>query len=208
VLYSEEFEAPDFGYPMVVKPLCGASSIGLRLVHNEQELCTAVAENLATLAEPVLVEQYLAGREINIGVLGNQPGQAFPPVEVVVGVEGPPIYTFEDKNGIATRKLELICPAPLSDLLAEQAQNLALQAFEVLKCRDWARVEMRLDETGQLQLLEVNTIPGLGARASLPIAAELMGMDYVALIQRLVDIVVARYQQQPVQQALQHKYRK
>jgi D-alanine-D-alanine ligase len=208
VLYSNEFEAPDFGYPMVVKPIYGASSIGLRLVHNEQELCTAVAENLATLAEPVLVERYLAGREINIGVLGNRPGLALPPVEVVVGVEGPPIYTFEDKNGIATRKLELICPAPLSGLLAEQAQKLALQAFEVLNCRDWARVEMRLDETGQLQLLEVNTIPGLGARASLPIAAELKGMDYVALIQRLVDIVVERYQQQPVAQTLQPKYSK
>ena len=200
VLYSSEFEAPDFGYPMVVKPLLGASSIGLRLVHNEQELRTAVAENLAAINEPMLVERYLAGREINVGVLGNRPGQALPAVEVVVGKAGPPIYTLEDKSGIANRELDMICPAPLPDPLTEQAQKLALQAFEVLKCRDWARVEMRLDKAGQLQLLEVNTIPGLGKRASLPVAAEQLGLNFVALTQRLVDIVVERYQPQSLSQ--------
>lgn len=197
VLHSNEFAAPDFDYPLVVKPLGGASSIGLRLAHNEQELRTAVAENLAAFVEPVLVERYVAGREINIGVLGNQPGRAMPIVEVLLGEEGPPLYTFEDKKGLASRPLKQVCPASLSKQLAKQAQQLALNAFEVLCCRDWARVEMLIDESGKLQLLEVNTIPGLGERASLPIAAETIGMDYVALLQRLVDIAAERYHNVP-----------
>jgi D-alanine-D-alanine ligase len=190
---SNAFVSPDLGYPLVVKPMCGALSVGLRLVDSEQALRTAVADNLATLGEPVLLERFVAGREINVGVLGNQPAEALPAVEVVVGDGGPPIYTFEDKHGTGTRDVEMICPAPIPGQVAEQAQQLALQAFALLNCRDWARVDMRLYENGQLQLLEVNTIPGLGKGSSLPVAAEATGMDITMLVQRLVEIAVERY---------------
>jgi D-alanine-D-alanine ligase len=113
---------------------------------------------------------------------------------VVLGPEGPPLYTFDDKHAKAKRRLELICPAPVSKALGAEARAIALRAFTALNCRDWARVEMRLDAHDDLQLLEVNTIPGLGSIASFPAAARVAGMEGLpAIVQRLVEVAVERY---------------
>jgi D-alanine-D-alanine ligase len=197
IAQSGDFNDPGLGYPVVVKPVAGASSLGLHWVHNERELREAVREDLALFGEPALVERYIEGREINVGVLGNDPPRPLPPVEVEIGEGGPPIYTAADKHGTATREFRLHCPALLPEALSRRAQALAVSAFRVLNCRDWARVEMRLDARGELQLLEVNTIPGLGPNSSLPAAAQHVGLaDLPALVQRLVDIALARYRRQ------------
>jgi D-alanine-D-alanine ligase len=198
VLHAAQFLPPDFGYPLVVKPIAEAGSYGVRLVENEAELKAAVAEDLGAFHQPVLVEKYLAGPEFNVSVLGNGPdAEALPPVEVVLEEAGPPIYTMEDKHGKATRKLQLLCPAQIPDVLAAELRHLALEAFAALRCLDWARVEFRLDGDGRPQLMEVNTLPGLGAQSSLPAAAAQAGMpDLSDIVQRLVDIAIARYQQE------------
>lgn len=198
VLHSPDFPEPGLGYPVIAKPVQGASSLGLSLAHNIAELRTAAEENLKQFCEPVLVEQFVGGRELNVSILGNQPPQALPVVEVILGKGGPPVYAAEDKHGWAERKLQLVCPAPIPDTLAERAQQLALKAFAALDCRDWARVEMRIDDAGQLQLLEVNTIPGISPTASFPVAAKQAGIeDLPSLVQRLVDVAVERYRTDP-----------
>jgi D-alanine-D-alanine ligase len=198
VFHSAAITEPALGYPLIVKPVGQASSLGLKLVHNEEELGTAVRENLRIFDEPVMAECFVGGREINVSVLGNRPGEVLPPVEVVLGEEGSPIYTSEDKDGTARRQFKLECPANVSTDLATEAQRLALEAFAALSCRDWARIEFRIDGEGRLQLLEVNTIPGLGILSSLPAAAKQAGIkDLPALVQRLVDIAVERYNGEP-----------
>jgi len=193
-IHAPDFTAPDLPYPLVVKPVCGASSLGLQFVNNEQELRTAVLDDLRRFAEPVLVEQFVPGREIGIGIIGNDPPEMLPPLEVVLGPEGPPVYTRADKDGDGGRRMELLCPAPVSDRLAARARELALAAFVALDCRDWARVELRIDDRGDLQLLEVNTIPGIGEISSMRAAARVAGMeDLAALVQRLVEVATARY---------------
>lgn len=195
ILHSPDFDVPHIGYPLVVKPVAEASSLGVKLVNNEEGLRAAVLENLEIFHTPIMAEQFIKGREISVSVLGNEPGETLPPVEVVLGEGGSPIYTTEDKDGTDGRGFQLICPASLPHKLEEQARYLALKAFAVLSCKDWARVEFRLDRDNQLQILELNTIPGLGAFSSLPAAAKEAGLaDLGSLVQRLVDIAVQRYQ--------------
>jgi D-alanine-D-alanine ligase len=196
VIRSEEFPRPGFDYPLIAKPVGGASSFGVRFIQSEQELREAVIENLRRFGEPVLVEPYIEGREINVSIIGNQSPEALPVVEVVLGENGPPIYALEDKHGLAERPLHLACPAVIPAKLANRARELALKAFAVLGCRDWARVEFRIGAHEELQLLEVNTIPGLGPESSLPASALQAGIkDFPALLKQVVETAVARYQQ-------------
>lgn len=198
VFHSAETRDPGLGFPVIVKPVAQASSLGLRLVNDAKELRAAVTENLEVFQEPVIAERFIGGREINVSVLGNTAPQALPVVEVLLGQNGLPVYTSADKDGTAQRELKLECPAALPADLAADAQRLAVRAFTTLGCRDWARVEFRLDEAGQLQIIEINTMPGLGTISSLPAAAAQTGMpDLPTLLQRLVDIAVERYQRQP-----------
>ncbi len=188
---------PGFEYPLVVKPLAEASSLGVRFVHNPGQMRAAVAETLARFQQPIMLERFVAGREFNVSIIGNGPtAQTLPPVEVLLGGEGLPIYSTDDKRGAAGRKLELIVPAPVPARLAEQLLHLAREAFAVLQCRDWARIEFRQSSEGRLYVLEVNTQPGLGSRASLPAAARVAGMkDLPAVLEQLVAAAVARYRQ-------------
>ncbi|WJW76398.1 ATP-grasp domain-containing protein [Thiohalobacter sp. IOR34] len=202
VVRDADFPAPAIGYPLVVKPVAEASSHGVWLVHDEAELRARVREDLQRFHEPVMLERFLPGRELNVSLIGNGPAlQALPPVEVVLEKRGLPLYTREDKAGIAERRFELHCPAPIPPELSERLQQLAVAAFRALNCRDWARVEFRLDAAGQPYLLEVNTIPGLGRIASMPVAAQQAGIEtFPALIQRLVEVAVERYRRAPLRQ--------
>lgn len=194
--HDTDFAAPDFGYPHVVKPVAEGSSLGVCFVNNEKEMRQAVKDNLKRFRTPVMVERYVDGREINVSVIGNCPGTALAPVEVILGAEGPPIYTLEDKERTANRRFDLLCPASIPASIAAEAQQFTIKAFNVLGCRDWARVEMKLDEFCQLQLIELNTIPGLGAYSSLPASASHAGMVRLPmLVQRLVDVALERYGQ-------------
>ena len=110
VLDAPGFTVPDITYPLIVKPKNEAVSFGIKIVNNERELREAADKIFDTFGQPVLVEQYIDGREINVGLLGNNPPEAFLPAEILFG-EGPPIYTFEDKTRKSGRKIKVVCPA-------------------------------------------------------------------------------------------------
>jgi D-alanine-D-alanine ligase len=194
VLDSPEAEVPELAYPMIIKPKNEAVSFGIRIVNDEQELREGAAEIFKKFQQPVLVEQYIEGREINVGLLGNGPVvEAFTPAEIVFGEGGPKIYTYEDKVRRSGREISVVCPAPLDDALTAHAQEIAIRAFKVLGCYDCARVDMRLDDQGALYILEVNSLPSLGEHGSYVEAARFMGLDFPALVNRLVDVASARY---------------
>ena len=179
-------------YPLIVKPKDEAVSFGLRIVNNEEELREGVKTIYETFHTPTLVEEYIDGREINIGLLGNNPVQALPPVELSFG-EGLQIYTYEDKVNTSGRTVEKICPAPLTDSQTQQLKQLAIDTFNVLGCFDSARVDFRLDKDGNPFILEVNSMASLGANGSFVYAAAKMGLDYVSLMNRLIEITCERY---------------
>jgi D-alanine-D-alanine ligase len=192
VLESRDDEVPPLTYPLIVKPKNESTSFGIRVVQNEAELREAAGVIFDEFNQPVLVEQFIDGREINVGLLGNSPPEVLPPAELLFG-DGPRIYTLEDKRQKSGRTVEVQCPADLSADIDEKARSLARKAFQVLGCVDCARVDMRLDDEGNLYILEINSLPSLGEHGSFTHAAEAVGLDYPALVNRLVDEASARY---------------
>jgi D-alanine-D-alanine ligase len=193
VLDTPDSPAPDLKYPLIVKPKNEAVSFGLRIVRSEKELREGAAVIFETFQQPVLVECYIPGKEINVGLLGNNPPETLPPVMIDFGKKGPAIYTLEDKRGTSGREVRHLCPAPVSEATAQRARELAVAAFTVLGCSDCARVDMRLDKRGNLFILEVNSLPSLGEDASYVNAAEHVGLDFTGLVNRLVEVASARY---------------
>ncbi|MGD2109429.1 MAG: ATP-grasp domain-containing protein [Phycisphaerae bacterium] len=180
-------------YPLIIKPKNEAVSFGLKVVHDEDELRKGAEVIYGEFHQPILVEQYIDGREVNVGLLGNGPPEAMPPVELVFGGEGPAIYTYEDKTHKSGRTVSHRCPAPIGDKLLEQASDLAVRAFTALGCADCARVDMRLDDKGQLYILEVNSLPSMGEHGSYLIGAAEVGLDFAGVVNRLVEAASVRY---------------
>jgi D-alanine-D-alanine ligase len=193
VLDTPDFELPELVFPLIVKPKNEAVSFGIRVVENEKELREAAGTIFSTFEQPVLAEQFIKGREINVGLLGNNPPRAFPPAELTFGEEGPQIYTYEDKMRKSGREIGVSCPAGLPKGVAARAQDIAVGAFNALGCYDCGRVDMRLDADGGLYLLEINSLPSLGEHGSFIAAAAAVGMDFPTLVNSLVEAASARY---------------
>ncbi|MEW8287775.1 MAG: ATP-grasp domain-containing protein [Candidatus Thiodiazotropha endolucinida] len=194
VLDASDFEMPDLEFPLIVKPKNESVSFGIRIVNDEAELREAAETIFKEFNQPVLAEQYIEGREINIGLLGNGSTlETFQPAELIFGEGGPNIYTEDDKKRKSGREVGVICPAPLEDEVAAEAQAIARKAFSVLGCYDCARVDMRMDAGGNLYVLEVNSLPSLGEHGSYVAAADSMGLNFTGLVNRLVEVASARY---------------
>ena len=183
----------DLAYPLIVKPKNESVSFGVRIVDNEKELRQAIQVIGKEYQQPTLVEQYIKGREINVGLIGNNPTEALTPVELTFGRNGPPIYTYEDKTRQSARKIGYKCPASITKKQIAEAQDLARRAFEALGCYDFARVDMRLDKKGNFYILEVNSLPSLGEHGSYLVGAKHLGLDFTSVVNRLVEAASARY---------------
>jgi D-alanine-D-alanine ligase len=193
VLQTLDFDPPDLAYPLVVKPKNEAVSFGLKIVHDEEELREGARVIFEKFNQAVLAERYIEGREINVGLLGNNPPEVLPPVELLFGEGGPRIYSYEDKTRKSGREVGWECPAPIGDKLTLEAGALARRTFDVLGCYDCARVDMRLDEAGTLYVLEVNSLPSMGEHGSYTIGARQAGLQFDDLVCRLVEVASARY---------------
>jgi len=150
---------PPFEYPLFVKPVAGRGSAGINdasVVHNYDQLVGEVVERLETIGQPVLIERFLRGREITLGVLGNENARTLPPLEIVYR-KGDITLTFEKKE---LDNDSFLCPAPLTARETKMMQQLALQAYRVLGFRDFGRIDTILTEEGPF-LLEGNTFAGL-----------------------------------------------
>ena len=193
VLDAPGFEMPGLKFPLIVKPKNEAVSFGIQVCRSEKELRDAADAIFEKFEQPVLVERYISGREVNVGLLGNNPPEALPPAELKFGRRGPQIYTYEDKMRKSGREITIECPAAIGDELTAKAQDLAKRAFAVLGCYDCARVDMRLDSDGDLYILEVNSLPSMGAHGSYVEGAAQVGLDFAGLCNRLVEVASARY---------------
>ena len=193
VLETPEVPIPgDLPYPMVVKPKNEAVSFGLAVVDDESELRASAKVIFDRFSQPVLAEQYIEGREINVGLLGNGPPEALPPVLLSFG-DGPQIYTYEDKTGRSGRQIQPVCPAPISGELTAEAQQIAVRTFSALGLYDCARVDMRMDAGDNLYVLEANSLPSLGEHGSYLVGAAHVGLEFEAFVNRLVEVASARY---------------
>jgi D-alanine-D-alanine ligase len=189
-------EAVEVEPPVFVKPLAEGSSKGITagsLVQRREELGLRCREMLAALRQPVLVERFLPGREITVGIVGNGASARAVAAMEVVFTERAEIaaYTTLNKDEWRERMAYRLVEEPE---VAAEARRLALGAYAALGCRDVARVDLRGDEHGRLHFLEINPLPGLHpVRSDLPIMARLSGLSYEALLGEILTATRARY---------------
>jgi D-alanine-D-alanine ligase len=176
-------------YPVIVKPKMESVSYGLKIVNDDDELLAAIKFIVDEFQQPALVEQFIRGREFAVGFLGNNPIEAFPVLEFDLGnPDG--IQTFEDKSQKPKSK---ICPAELSDELSSEITKISTEAFKSLQLRDFARVDLRMDENGNVYILEINSMASLGPTGSYVHAASIAGYTFPVLVNKMLDVAVLRY---------------
>ncbi|RWI15737.1 ATP-grasp domain-containing protein [Mesorhizobium sp.] len=182
----------DLRFPVVVKPRHEGSSFGLQLVHEPAQLRQAVEVIVTQYAQDALVEEYIDGREIAIGLLGNGEPDVFPPVEHDFGDREARLMTWEAKY-VAAKTPPQICPAQIGSSLASVLRDISVATFRACQCRDYARVDLRIDCTGQPFVLEMNSMPGLSMHSSYVLGAMTAGHSYSSLINRILDVAHTRY---------------
>lgn len=189
----EAGETPDLGAIVaqigeksVVKPASEGSSVGMTIVHEFSELGPAL-DKAFEHDDVIIVEQFIAGAEVTVGVLGNRDPVALPTLEVVPAHE---FYDYESKYvpGMSRH----IIPARVSDAARVECQRIALEAHAVLGCRGMSRADTIVAEDGTIYLLEVNTIPGMTSTSLLPDAARAAGIEFPDLCDRLVTLALER----------------
>ncbi|GAC1036897.1 D-alanine--D-alanine ligase [Pseudomonas sp. No.117] len=162
--------AETLGFPVIVKPSQQGSTVGLSKVSRAEDLQPAIELALRYDRE-VMIERFVAGRELTVGVLGDQPLAVG---EIVLGQSGVFDYTSKYQPQGAVE----VFPAEVSAEIAEEARRLALAAHRALKLDGYSRADFRLDAEGRLWCLEVNTLPGMTATSLLPQSAAAVGIDF------------------------------
>jgi len=180
-------------FPLVVKPRHESTSCGLHLVDNYDELVTAVLSVTAQYKQDALVEEYVPGLEFCVGMLGNEDIEVLPLVEVAFNGRENPLLTREDKFHKTSDEPQKICPVFLSKDLEEKIKRIAVQTFRACHCKDYARVDLRVDPAGNPYVLEINSMASLGQGGSFVMAAKQAGYSFESLINHIVDITRRRY---------------
>ena len=188
----ENFQHPDeakkliekIPLPVVVKPIDGGSSLDTVISHDESTRSSAV-EDLLDTYDRCMIETFVAGRELTVGILGSD---TLPIIEIVTPHA---FYDYSAKyeDGSGT---EFIFPEDLDSKTIWQIYNDAITAHEAIKARDISRVDFILDTEGVLQVLEINTIPGFTTHSLVPLAARKAGIEMPALVDRIVKMAMKR----------------
>jgi D-alanine-D-alanine ligase len=172
------------GWPVVVKPSKQGSTVGLSVVREPEELEAAI-ELAFRFDDEVMVERFVAGRELTVPIVGDE---ALPVGEIITKSE---IFDYEAKYqpGVA----EEIFPADVADEIRMEAQRLALATHQTLKLRGFSRVDFRLDDSGGLWCLEVNTLPGMTGNSLVPKSAKAAGIPFPRLCERICELAIEEH---------------
>jgi D-alanine-D-alanine ligase len=178
-----------FGYPCFIKPARLGSSVGITKAHDVDELRAGVALAFEH-DEKVLVEQFVDGIEIEVGVLGNRTPVASLPGEIVVTRNE--WYDYEAKYDEG--EMDLVVPARVSDLQLARAQELAVNAFVATDCEGMARVDLFVRADGEVLVNELNTIPGFTSTSVYARLFDSSGIPYGRLLEQLADLAIERFE--------------
>jgi D-alanine-D-alanine ligase len=191
--------SPQLGqkFPLIVKPNAEGSSKGVSatgVVDDEAALRSAVRELIERYRQPVLIEEYIAGREFTVGLLGDKRPRILPPMEICFtdASKPRPIYDYEVKQDWE-KHVRYECPAKLAPAELKAVERAALRTFTALDCRDVARVDLRMSASGEVYVLEVNPLPGLTPDYSdLVLISKAAGLDYRTLIAEILSCALRR----------------
>ncbi|MBM4170179.1 MAG: ATP-grasp domain-containing protein [Ignavibacteria bacterium] len=189
-------------YPIIVKPSREDASAGIysnSVVANESDLRDRIEHILVKFGQPAIVEEYIEGREINVAILGNNPPVTLPLSEIdFSGLPShlPKIVTYNAKWMEATDEYKGtvgVCPAPLEESIAVELRAIALKAFRIMGCRDYARVDMRLTKANVPYVLEVNPNPDISENAGFARSARNYGLTFEQTVAKIVEHALERH---------------
>jgi len=205
----DEVANAQVSFPAIVKPLHEGSSKGIynsSVVKNAQELRVEAEKILVEYGQPALAEKFLTGREFTVALLGNGTSvKVLPIVEILfdsLPKEMNRVYSYETKwildqldNPLDVHR----CPAPLESGLQQKIESISLHAYRLLGCRDWCRIDVRLDEHGEPHIIELNPLPGIlpnpDEHSCYPQAARAAGISYNQMINAVLDAAILRNRQ-------------
>lgn len=173
----------DWTPPVVLKPSRQGSSVGLQFVERVEQFPAALSESLRH-DHTVLLEEQILGRETTVGILGDL---LLPVVEVV-----PKQGAYDYQNKYTSGRTDYFCPASFDPLVTRHIQRAAWAAFQAVGGGDYARVDVMVRDDGQPLVLEVNTLPGMTETSLLPKAAAAVGISFVELCERMMDLAIHR----------------
>lgn len=168
-------------YPVVVKPNCGGSSIGVYFADNDEEYKDAV-DKAFIYEDSLIVEERIIGREFSIGVIGYEP---YPIIEIIP--EEGAVYDYANKYNGTTLE---VCPANVEENIGKKMQEAAVLAAKSLGLNTYCRVDVLLDKDGNCYCLEANTLPGMTPTSLLPQEAKAKGIDYPELCELLIEVSI------------------
>ncbi len=180
-------------YPLFAKPVAEGTGKGIEgksIINNRQELVAVCAELLQKYHQPLLVEEFLPGREFTIGIVGNnEHARAIGGVEIIYSERAGNIYSYYNKENYK----ELIQYIPVKGKLLNKCAETSLEVWNVLNAYDGGRVDLRMDKEGRINFLEINPLPGLNpVHSDLPIIARLNGISYTRLIGEIMQAAINR----------------
>jgi D-alanine-D-alanine ligase len=173
------------GLPVVVKPACAGSSVGMTIVKEEEALDAAIRKGFDH-DDTLILERYIKGIELTCGVIGNQEIEALPVIEIIPG-DTHEFFDYEAKY--VAGETEEICPARIDEATTKKVQELAAAAHKALFLKGYSRTDMILRD-GDLFVLETNTIPGMTATSLFPQSAQVGGYTFTSLLDRLIELAI------------------
>ena len=187
-------------FPLIVKPRHEGSSKSLSEKSRVQSLEALKSQAdwlIRTYRQPALVEEFIAGTEFTVAVIGNDPPEALPAVQIEMDGStelGDRFYTF---SRISAPGLVYRCPSAIPPTLEAELRTLAVRAYQAIDCRDLGRVDFRVDRQGRPSVLEINPLPSLSTEDVFMTIATHLGVPYPAMVQRILNAAIARYRLEP-----------
>ena len=189
------FELNTIGFPLFVKTLHEGTSKGITQhsrVENFQQLKVQVDHICQNYKQPALVEEFIKGTEFTVAVIGNNPPKPMPVVQYAIAGKTTLGNEFYSYRHVAEKLVEHICPAPIDEKLARRLQDLAVKVYDAVDCRDFGRVDFRVDEAGHPFVLEINPLPNLCPDDVFVIFGKVTGMSYDQIINTIMDEALVR----------------
>jgi D-alanine-D-alanine ligase len=194
-------------FPLFVKPVWEGSSKGIfssSFVSNSKELSEQVDRIISEYSQPALIEEFLSGREFTVAILGNAEEAEVLPIVEIDYKDFPegfiPVYSYEAKWILDTKENPLnvfSCPAKLSSDIETKIKQVALHAYKILRCRDWSRIDVRMNADNVPNIIEINPLPGIlpdpKENSCFPKAARTAGISYDEMLNKVLLAAARRY---------------
>jgi len=183
-------------FPLIVKPRFEGSSKGLSensRVENMEQLKKQVEYVVNTYKQPALIEEFISGQEFTVAIVGNDPPKALPIVQIKIDGRlklNDKFYTFAR---IFSDRLEYVCPARINPDLKNRISELALKTYKAVECRDFGRVDFRVDNDGNPFVLEINPLPSLSTEDVFMLIAKNISITYEEMIGKILESALKRY---------------